>query len=152
MRLCTGYFQRNRSRDDHCWWKDYIRYPHIFENRYFLLRFKKKKLPHVAYSNRFRPSTRTHWNDRNRLRLFRTSHIRFCLKTEIFRLRFGLPSTRIRWKRSPKTHLSKTLYREEIFENAANLSTCGRTKTEIFKYDDVINYILITLRIPCEGS
>ena len=43
MRLCTGYFQRNRSRDDHCWWKGYIRYPHIFENRYFLLRFKKKK-------------------------------------------------------------------------------------------------------------
>ena len=34
--------------------------------------------------------------------------IRFRLKTEVFFFRFGLPSTRIQWKRSTKTHLSKT--------------------------------------------
>ena len=151
MRLCTGYFQRNRSRGDHCWWKDYIRDPHIFENRYFLPVFQKNKLPHVAYSNRFRPSTRTRWNDGNRLRLFHTSRIRFCLKTEIFRLRFGLPSTRIRWKWSPKTHLSKTLSREEIFENASTRLRVDGRKRRFFEYNDVINFILITLRMPCEG-
>ena len=34
----------------------------------------------------------------------------------------------------------------ESFENAVFLSTCRRTKTEVFEYYDVINYILLTLR------
>ena len=34
----------------------------------------------------------------------------------------------------------------EIFENAGLLSTCRRTKTEVFEYYDVINCILLTLR------
>ena len=33
-------------------------YPDIFENGDFSLRFQKSTPPHVAYSNRFRPSTR----------------------------------------------------------------------------------------------
>ena len=45
----------------------------------------------------------------------KTPFIRFCWKTKIFLLRFGLPSTRIRCKRSPITHLSKTLSTVEIF-------------------------------------
>ena len=49
-----------------------------------------------------------------------STSIRFCLKTEIFFLEFGLPSTHI--KNAPKMHqkciFSKTLSRMNIFENA----------------------------------
>ena len=65
-----------------------------------------------------------------------SASIRFCLKTDFF-LRFGLPPTRIRWKQSLKTDLSKTLPRVKIFENDGFLFTCGRTKTEVFEYYDV---------------
>ena len=41
-----------------------------------------------------------------------------------------LPSTRKRF--------SNTLSRVETFENGDSLYPCGRTKTEVFKYDDVI--------------
>ena len=36
-----------------------------------------------------------------------STNIRCCLKKDIFLLWFGLPTTRIRWKRLPKTHLFK---------------------------------------------
>ena len=38
-----------------------------------------------------------------------------------------------------KRIFSKTLSRVEIFENAGFSSTCGRTKTEVFEYDDVVH-------------
>ena len=44
-----------------------------------------------------------------------STSIRFCLKTEIFFLEFGLPSTHIRWKRAPKTHLFKNALQNEYF-------------------------------------
>ena len=74
------------------------------------------------------------------------------------------PSTRLSvfvWKRlffppiSPTNHLysvktitelrifSKTLSRMKIFENAGHSFTCGRTKTEVFEYDDVMHHLLL---------
>ena len=54
---------------------------------------------------------------------------------------------RILWRHKLHTtniaHFCEECYR---FENADFLSTCGRTKTEVFEYYDVINYILLTLR------
>ena len=41
--------------------------------------------------------------------------IRFCLENGDFYFRFGLPSTRIRWKRSPKTKLFKNALRSGDF-------------------------------------
>ena len=43
------------------------------------------------------------------------------------------------------------LFTVKIFENAGFSSTCGRTKTTVLEYDDVINYILLTLRMLCGG-
>ena len=57
-----------------------------------------------------------------------SAHIRFCLKTAIFFLRFRLPSTCIRWKRSPKTHLFKTLSRVKIFEKRWPLAYARKDK------------------------
>ena len=68
---------------------------------------------------------------------------RFCLKTHFF------PPI------SPTVHLysvktitelrifSKTLSRVKIFENASHSFTCGRTKTEVFEYDDVMHHLLL---------
>ena len=39
-----------------------------------------------------------------------------------------------------KPVFSKTLSRVEIFENTGFLTTCRRTKTEVFQYDDVIHH------------
>ena len=39
-----------------------------------------------------------------------------------------------------KPLFSKTLSRVEIFENAGFSTTCRRTKTEVFQYDDVIHH------------
>ena len=58
---------------------------------------------------------------------------------------------RILWRHKLHTtniaHFCEECYR---FENAGFLFTCGRTKTEVFEYSDVMNYILLTLRMLCE--
>ena len=52
-----------------------------------------------------------------------------------------------------KRIFSKTLSRVEIFENAGFSSTCGRTKTDNFEYDDVIHvhHILLAWRMFNKG-
>jgi len=46
------------------------------------------------------------------------------------------------WKR---IFSKKTLSRVETSEKAGFSFTCGRTKTEVFEYDDVIHHILISM-------
>ena len=60
----------------------------------------------------------------------------FLFKNGEFSLQFKLPSTRSRWKRSPKTHLFKNALHSEDFEKAGHSFTCGRMKT-------VMLYILL---------
>ena len=50
-----------------------------------------------------------------------------------------------------KRIFSKTLSRVEIFENASFSFIYGRSKREVFEYDDVINHMLLALRMLCEG-
>ena len=40
----------------------------------------------------------------------------------------------------------------EIFKNARFSFTCGRMKTEVFEYDDVMHHRLLKLRMLCEES
>ena len=40
-----------------------------------------------------------------------------------------------------KRIISKTVSRVKLFENAGHLFTCGRTKTEVSEYDDVIHAV-----------
>ena len=40
----------------------------------------------------------------------------------------------------------------EIFKNARFLFTCGRMKTEVLEYDDVMHHFLLELRMLCEES
>ena len=47
----------------------------------------------------------------------------------------------------PKRIFSKTLSRVEIFENAGFSFRFGRTKPEVFEYDDVIHHILLAWRM-----
>ena len=55
-------------------------------------------------------------------------------------------------KPSSKTHIfSTSLFRVEIFENAGFAFTCGRAKTEVFKYDNVIYHMLLALRMLRKG-
>ena len=82
------------------------------------------------------------------------------------------PSTRLSvfvWKRiffppiSPTVHLysvktitesrifSKTLSRVKILENAGHSFTCGRTKTQVFEYDDVMHHLPLAWRMLCKG-
>ena len=72
-----------------------------------------------------------------------STRVGFCLKTDIPPPRFGPPSTRIWWKRSLKTDLFKNALQSGNFcrENTGFSFTCGRTKTEVFEYDDVIHHI-----------
>ena len=65
----------------------------------------------------------------------------FLFENGEFYLQFGLPSTRIQWKQSPKTHLFKNTLQSRVFENAGFSFTCGQTKMEVFKYVDVIQHI-----------
>ena len=67
----------------------------------------------------------------------------FLFKKGDFFLRFKLPSTRSRWKRSPKTHLFKNALHGEDFEKAGHSFTCGRMKTEVFEYGDVIHTTML---------
>ena len=39
----------------------------------------------------------------------------------------------------------------KIFENAGFSFTCGRTKTEVFEYDDVVHHTLLALRMLRKG-
>ena len=64
----------------------------------------------------------------------------FLFENGDFYLQFGLPSTRIQWKQSPKTHLFKNTLLSRVFENAGFSFTCGQTKMEVFKYVDVIHH------------
>ena len=64
----------------------------------------------------------------------------FLFENGDFFLQFGLPSTRIQWKQSPKTHLFKNTLQSRVFENAGFSFTCGQTKMEVFKYVDVIHH------------
>ena len=49
---------------------------------------------------------------------------------------------------------SNTLSRQESFENGDSLYSCGRAKTEVFKYDDVVprfrTYDSKTLRVDAD--
>ena len=61
-----------------------------------------------------------------------SKRMRFCLKTEIF-FHIDLPSTRTRWKWSPKTHLFKNfLHSEDFFENAGPLVYVSMDENEGF--------------------
>ena len=75
------------------------------------------------------------------------TRIRFCLKTEIFS--FGLAyCPHVSGENDHRKRIfSKTLSREEIFENACFLFTCGQTKTKIFEFDDIIHRILLASRM-----
>ena len=46
---------------------------------------------------------------------------------------------------------SITLSRVEISENAGLSFTCGRRKTEVFEYDDVIHHILEAFHMLCKA-
>ena len=64
-------------------------------------------------------------------RLRPCSHVYLLLKTRTsFILRFGLPSTRIQWKRSPKTHLVKDAFQRGDFwkPSAYRLRVDGRKR------------------------
>ena len=50
-----------------------------------------------------------------------------------------------------KRIFSKTLSRVKIFEHAGFSFTCGRTKVEVFEYDDVRHDILLVWRILRRG-
>ena len=60
-------------------------------------------------------------------------------------LRFGWVKT------VTKRIFSKTLSRVEIFKNVGFSITCGLTKTEIFKYDNVIHHIFLAWRMFNKG-
>ena len=79
---------------------------------------------------------------RLRKRQFKTefTRIRFCLKADIFFS--GLPTVHMYPVKTVTENGSfqKTLSRVEIFENASFSFTRGRTKTEVFEYDDVMYF------------
>ena len=66
----------------------------------------------------------------------------------VWKRRFFFSGLAIRWKRS---HISKTLSRVEIFENAGFSFIYGRSKREVLENDDVINHMLPLLRMLREG-
>ena len=63
-----------------------------------------------------------------------STRVGFCLKTETLHKYLVKTVTE-------NGSFLKTLSRVEIFENAAFSFTCGRTKTEVFEYDDVTHHI-----------
>ena len=80
----------------------------------------------------------------------KSTRIRFCLKTEIFS--FGLAyCPYVSGENDHRKRIfSKTLSREEIFENACFLFTCGWTKTKVFDHTSYIHLILPALRMGAE--
>ena len=91
-----------------------------------------------------------HWIDRH---LFKeqigfyydapSTRIRFCLKTETFSFGLAFCPHVSGENDHQKRIFSKMLSRVETFENACFLFTCGRTKTKVFEFDDVIHRIYI---------
>ena len=75
----------------------------------------------------------------------------FLFENGEFYLQFGLPSTRIQWKQSPKTHLFKNTLQSRVFENAGFSFTCGQTKMEVFKYVDVIHHYTSSMTHASKG-
>ena len=54
------------------------------------------------------------------------------------------PYTRVQWKRSPKMHLFKNaLQSGDFWKRRLFAFICGRTKSEVFEYDDVTHHILL---------
>ena len=80
----------------------------------------------------------------------KSTRIRFCLKTEIFSFDFAYCPHVSGENDHRKRIFSKTLSREEIFENACFLFTCGWTKAKVFEFDEVIHRILPALRMGAE--
>ena len=66
-----------------------------------------------------------------------STHSRVFSKTDFF-LRMRLPSIRNQRFRAPKTEVSKYALQGGHFENRDSSHSCGRAKTEVFKYDDVM--------------
>ena len=50
-----------------------------------------------------------------------------------------------------KCIFSKTFSRVEILEKAVFSFTCGRTKTEVFQYDDGIHHVFLARRMLLKG-
>ena len=71
----------------------------------------------------------------------------FLFKNGDFYLQFGLPSTCIQWKQSPKTHLFKNTLQSRVFENAGFSFTCGQTKMEVSNM--LMSYIIFILLAWC---
>ena len=67
-----------------------------------------------------------------------TRIIRFCWETEGFFSGLAYRSHVFGENGHLKRIISKTVSRVKLFENAGHLFTCGRTKTEVSEYDDVI--------------
>ena len=78
------------------------------------------------------------------------TRIRFWLKTEIFSFGLAFCPQVSGENDHRKRIISNTLSREEMFENACFLFTCGWTKTKVFEFDDVIHRILPALRMGAE--
>ena len=70
-----------------------------------------------------------------------TRIIRFCWETEGFFSGLAFRSHIFGENGHLKRIISKTVSRVKLFENAGHLFTCGRTKTEVSEYDDVIHAV-----------
>ena len=81
----------------------------------------------------------------------RRLRISFCLKMGIFSSGLAYRPHLSGENGHRKRPFSKTLSRMEIFENADSSFTCGRTKTVVFEYDDVIHHILEVFRMLCKA-
>ena len=96
-------------------------YADIFENGGFFLRFWKKSSPHVAYSNRFRPSTRGpdyHVIVFENLRFHPSTRKRRFQKPLLWRA-FSKTFVFACWKRTPFTcgRNAKTEKKTSVFKN-----------------------------------
>ena len=70
--------------------------------------------------------------------------IRFCWEAEGFFSCLAYRSQVFGENGHQKRIISKTVSRVKLFENAGHLFTCGRTKTEVSEYDDVIHHLPLT--------
>ena len=79
-----------------------------------------------------------------------TNH--FCLKTEVvspagLAYRTHVSGENVTENASFQKRSSEWV---KIFENGGHSFTCGRTKTEVFEYDNVIHHLLLAWRMLCE--
>lgn len=82
-----------------------------------------------------------------------STRIRFRLKTEIFPSALTYCPHVFDENGHQKKNFSKTYYtlsRVEILNNAGFSFPCGRTRTEVFEYDDIIHHLLLVRRMLCE--